>query len=216
MFCLALERPLNNLCRVLAGFVSFPFFSFSLLLRLNSSPSSGSVSPFTLPQDKCQPSHNQASNNVNVNAHSSYSQSVKGLLRASGLGLWWRLKHVQDTLLPPRVWFVVKKPADILLLLLVKRLPACSRHWGVVCCSPSVGAKWRGHRWDAGKIQLRERATGSSLLRGGNTNGYFSVASFAVSMSGANLSCRLLQPICPPGRIPSLIWTVWWDQVLVV
>uniref|UniRef100_A0A8C4NXV0 Basic helix-loop-helix ARNT like 2 n=1 Tax=Dicentrarchus labrax TaxID=13489 RepID=A0A8C4NXV0_DICLA len=32
--------------------------------RMNSSPSSGSVSPFSLPQDKCQPTHNQISNNV--------------------------------------------------------------------------------------------------------------------------------------------------------
>ncbi|XP_056908104.1 aryl hydrocarbon receptor nuclear translocator-like protein 2 isoform X2 [Takifugu flavidus] len=32
--------------------------------RMNSSPSSGSVSPFSLPQEKCQQSHNQASNNV--------------------------------------------------------------------------------------------------------------------------------------------------------
>ncbi|XP_035520827.1 aryl hydrocarbon receptor nuclear translocator-like protein 2 isoform X2 [Morone saxatilis] len=32
--------------------------------RMNSSPSSGSVSPFNLQQDKCQPIHNQISNNV--------------------------------------------------------------------------------------------------------------------------------------------------------
>ncbi|KAG8012548.1 Aryl hydrocarbon receptor nuclear translocator-like protein 2, partial [Nibea albiflora] len=32
--------------------------------RMNSSPSSGSVSPFSLPQDKCQQTHNQFSNNV--------------------------------------------------------------------------------------------------------------------------------------------------------
>ncbi|XP_076588806.1 aryl hydrocarbon receptor nuclear translocator-like protein 2 isoform X2 [Chaetodon auriga] len=32
--------------------------------RMNSSPSSGSVSPFSLPQDKCQQTHSQISNNV--------------------------------------------------------------------------------------------------------------------------------------------------------
>uniref|UniRef100_A0A3Q3X412 Uncharacterized protein n=1 Tax=Mola mola TaxID=94237 RepID=A0A3Q3X412_MOLML len=32
--------------------------------RMNSSPSSGSVSPFSLSQDKCQPTHNQISNSV--------------------------------------------------------------------------------------------------------------------------------------------------------
>ncbi|XP_068168807.1 aryl hydrocarbon receptor nuclear translocator-like protein 2 isoform X2 [Antennarius striatus] len=34
------------------------------LNRMNSSPSSGSVSPFSLPQDKSQQAHNQSSNNV--------------------------------------------------------------------------------------------------------------------------------------------------------
>lgn len=36
--------------------------------RMNSSPSSGSVSPFSLPQDKCQQTH-QFSNNVSLNEH---------------------------------------------------------------------------------------------------------------------------------------------------
>lgn len=41
-------------------------FIFVLLFRMNSSPSSGSVSPFSLSQDKCQPTHNQISNSVSL------------------------------------------------------------------------------------------------------------------------------------------------------
>lgn len=63
------------------------FYFFSFFFRLNSSPSSGSVSPFSLTQDKCQQSHTPASNNVNTNAHGSVSPSETCCVTSDP---WWR------------------------------------------------------------------------------------------------------------------------------
>ena len=47
-------------------FVQFEVDVCLCCFRMNSSPSSGSVSPFSLTQDKCPQSHNQLSNNVSL------------------------------------------------------------------------------------------------------------------------------------------------------
>lgn len=67
---LVTERVLRALCSSVVVHVilcSFELICVCDAFRMNSSPSSGSVSPFSLPPDKSQQPHNQISNSVSLN-----------------------------------------------------------------------------------------------------------------------------------------------------